>query len=144
MISSFAPARCFEFLSHSLPLHRVVSLPPNMDKSVGYNVDPSDELNDEVVLGEKTGTLADKKAMARLGKEQIFKVWFYDSIEKAKGLTLSLFPAKFRVCLHLWFRSDRHEHLGDNVINGCIRTRKWRTRRSYLDLSCHMDRIHFG
>lgn len=45
-----------------------------MDKSAEYNVDPSDELNDEVVLGEKTGTLADKKAMARLGKEQVFKV----------------------------------------------------------------------
>lgn len=49
-----------------------------MDKSPDYSVelnnDHNDEVNDEVVLGEKTGTLADKRAMARLGKEQIFKV----------------------------------------------------------------------
>lgn len=46
----------------------------DMDKLAEYSVDPGDELNDEVVLGEKTGTLADKRAMERLGKEQIFKV----------------------------------------------------------------------
>ncbi len=45
-----------------------------MDKSAGYNVDPDLEYNDEVVLGEKTGTVADKRDMARLGKEQLFKV----------------------------------------------------------------------
>lgn len=45
-----------------------------MDKQAEYSVDAGDEANDEVVLGQKTGTLADKNAMARLGKEQVFKV----------------------------------------------------------------------
>jgi len=45
-----------------------------MDKSAEYSIDASDEINDDVVLGEKTGTVADKKAMERLGKEQKFKV----------------------------------------------------------------------
>ncbi|KAJ9632791.1 hypothetical protein H2204_007666 [Knufia peltigerae] len=44
-----------------------------MDKQADYSIDAGDEANDEVVLGQKTGTLADKKAMARLGKEQVFK-----------------------------------------------------------------------
>ncbi|KIX00815.1 uncharacterized protein Z518_09880 [Rhinocladiella mackenziei CBS 650.93] len=44
-----------------------------MDKSAEYNVDPSSELNDEVLLGEKTGSVADKRDMDRLGKEQLFK-----------------------------------------------------------------------
>lgn len=52
-----------------------------MDKSAEYTVGLGDELNDEVVLGEKTGTLADQKAMARLGKEQIFRVRLRNSFE---------------------------------------------------------------
>jgi len=44
-----------------------------------YDVHPSDgladDLNDDgIVLGEKTGTVADRNAMTRLGKEQLFKV----------------------------------------------------------------------
>lgn len=49
-----------------------------MDKSAKYSVNAGDELDDGVVLGEKTGTLADKKAMERLGKEQLFKVGLRD------------------------------------------------------------------
>lgn len=50
-----------------------------MDKSMEYDVHPSDgladDLNDDgIVLGEKTGTVADRNAMTRLGKEQLFKV----------------------------------------------------------------------
>jgi hypothetical protein len=46
-----------------------------MDKSLAYSVDPAEDVNDDgVVLGEKTGTVADRNAMARLGKEQLFKV----------------------------------------------------------------------
>ena len=46
-----------------------------MDKSLSYSVEPTDDINkDAVFLGEKTGTVADKNAMARLGKEQVFKV----------------------------------------------------------------------
>ena len=47
-----------------------------MDKSLSYRVDATDDnLSDETtVLGEKTGTVADRNAMARLGKEQLFKV----------------------------------------------------------------------
>lgn len=49
-----------------------------MDKTAEYNVDPSSELNDEALLGEKTGSVADKRDMDRLGKEQVFKVGFFD------------------------------------------------------------------
>ncbi len=46
-----------------------------MDKSLSYRVDAADDVSDETtVLGEKTGTVADRNAMARLGKEQLFKV----------------------------------------------------------------------
>ena len=49
-----------------------------MDKSVEYNVHVNDgdgaALGEDTVLGEKTGTVADRDAMARLGKDQLFKV----------------------------------------------------------------------
>ncbi|KIY02245.1 uncharacterized protein Z520_02383 [Fonsecaea multimorphosa CBS 102226] len=45
-----------------------------MDKSITYSIDPTEDVNDDgVVLDEKTGTVADRNAMARLGKEQLFK-----------------------------------------------------------------------
>ncbi len=45
-----------------------------MDKSVEYDVRASDDLNENVVLDKKTGTVADRHDMQRLGKEQLFKV----------------------------------------------------------------------
>jgi hypothetical protein len=45
-----------------------------MDKSVDHVVSEHDQQSDEIVIGRKTGTLADKKHMARLGKEQVFQV----------------------------------------------------------------------
>ena len=53
---------------------RTMNYSAEMDKSAGYNVDPELEYHDETLLGEKTGTVADKRDMARLGKEQLFKV----------------------------------------------------------------------
>jgi hypothetical protein len=46
----------------------------DMDKSVDHVVSEHDQQSDEIVIGRKTGTLADKKHMARLGKEQVFQV----------------------------------------------------------------------
>ncbi|RMD41004.1 hypothetical protein DV735_g4103, partial [Chaetothyriales sp. CBS 134920] len=44
-----------------------------MDKSADYSVNDDPEGYDErTILGEKTGTAADRDAMARLGKEQLF------------------------------------------------------------------------
>lgn len=45
-----------------------------MDKSADYAVDFRDDQEDDVVVDDRIGTLADRKAMARLGKEQVFKV----------------------------------------------------------------------
>ncbi len=47
-----------------------------MDKSLSYRVDEADDHHSDetTVIGEKTGTVADRNAMARLGKEQLFKV----------------------------------------------------------------------
>lgn len=45
-----------------------------MEKSADEVVTPADERDYEILLDGRTGTLADKKAMARLGKEQQFKV----------------------------------------------------------------------
>ncbi len=45
-----------------------------MDKSVIYSTHERDPLDDGTVLGEKVGTVADRDAMRRLGKEQLFKV----------------------------------------------------------------------
>ena len=44
-----------------------------MDKSMDYSVNDV-EADERTVLGEKTGTVADRDAMARLGKDQLFKV----------------------------------------------------------------------
>ncbi|KAL2423477.1 putative amino-acid permease PB24D3.02c [Exophiala dermatitidis] len=44
-----------------------------MDKSADYAVDFRDDQEDDVVVDDRIGTLADRKAMARLGKEQVFK-----------------------------------------------------------------------
>ena len=47
-----------------------------MDKSADYSINDVEGsyVDEGTVLGEKTGTVGDKEAMARLGKEQVFKV----------------------------------------------------------------------
>jgi hypothetical protein len=45
-----------------------------MEKSAVYNVDDVEGYDDSAYLGEKTGTVLDRDAMARLGKDQVFKV----------------------------------------------------------------------
>ena len=61
-----------------------------MDKFVEYSIDPTDSHDDGVVLGEKEGTVADRNAMTRLGKEQLFKVSCEKSLHKGLQLTLSV------------------------------------------------------
>lgn len=45
-----------------------------MGNPTGNTIYPSSDLNDEALLGEMTGSAADKRDMNRLGKEQLFKV----------------------------------------------------------------------
>lgn len=45
-----------------------------MDNQIKSTIDPTSDSNDEVLIGEKTGSIADKRDMNRLGKEQLFKV----------------------------------------------------------------------
>lgn len=45
-----------------------------MDNQIEFTTEPTSDLNDETLLGEKTGSAADKRDMNRLGKEQLFKV----------------------------------------------------------------------
>jgi hypothetical protein len=49
-----------------------------MNKAMEYSVNDVEGLDETTVLGEKTGTVADREAMARLGKEQLFKVSIFD------------------------------------------------------------------
>ncbi|KAK5203633.1 hypothetical protein LTR41_010660 [Exophiala xenobiotica] len=44
-----------------------------MDNQIKSTIDPTSDSNDEVLIGEKTGSIADKRDMNRLGKEQLFK-----------------------------------------------------------------------
>lgn len=71
-----------------------------MDKSAELSIDPSDDFNDGVLLGEKTGTLSDKKDMARLGKEQLFKVGLHDCTDPGL-LTYTRCSATLALCQYL-------------------------------------------
>ena len=78
----------FSYLLEAFSLPVLILLFPdrlaNMDKAVEYSVHVNDgddvALDEGVVLGEKTGTVADRDAMARLGKDQLFKVRLNQSI----------------------------------------------------------------
>ena len=75
LVVSDLPAVYLELLRSFLPSTSFRAfIPNNMDKSVTYDTHERDPLDDGTVLGEKAGTVADRDAMRRLGKEQLFKV----------------------------------------------------------------------
>lgn len=45
-----------------------------MDNQIEFTINPTSNPHDEALLGEKTGSAADKRDMNRLGKQQLFKV----------------------------------------------------------------------
>lgn len=112
----------------------------DMDKSPEYSVEANEVPDEGTVLGEKTGTLADRDAMARLGKEQLFKVCC--DTDGCPELHLTRCAAQLWLSVDFWLCFDYYGHLGGFPGHCGIRFRKWWSRRAHLHLHRCLYRFH--